>query len=425
MNLTKIIKESKTVLNESVSSRVFHFLPIAAMANIAENDTIEFSSSNRPSDKILSKGYPYYLSLSRTSSDNVGYVRMRISSGADAWKYCIARIEFDGDKLNANFKGGPVNYFNDSLANVKKIKKDSIVYSIPNNKDDSLSLRKKVMPRPEPPTKRGRPFATQVTANMMRPEIIRQTDRNQMHEYEDRIFSEYSGIEGVNDYIKRIDILIKLDSKVTAETKKEAFSYIGKVLSRYGDKVNIYTNEVAFNSMNIENTLNKKEFISSLQQNRYMPIDKNMFLRSYSSELKSDYQKEFNNETLICIGKALYCASYVEAYYNGNTVMNLYNRYLSKIGLMKYRETIDNGVNKLQSDIAEYGINAIDILPRTAFTVLENYLYGNKRKYYNYIMELYVNILNDIAYFTDNNNLPRHPKYLLRIMYNILKKAEK
>lgn len=424
MNLSRIVSESiKKVLSERVSSRVFHFLPIAAMANIAENDAISFSSSNRPSDKELSKGYPYYLSLSRTPSSAVGYVRMRISSGAEAWRYCIARIEFDGDKLNADFKGGPVNYFNDKLMKPNKVKHDSVVYSIPDS--DSLSITPKVMQRPEPSLKRGRPSAIQTQLNAMRPEIFRQIDRNQMHEYEDRIFSEYSGIDGVGEYIVRIDILIKINnSKYSNETKREALSQIGKVLSRYGSKVNIYTNEVAFNSMNIEGAIDKQKFITAYQKERYMPVDKNEFGQKYSDDMNTDFQKGIAPNALRDIGKILYCASYVEAYYTGNFTDLLFKRYQARIGLSQYSEYLNAGVDKLRADISKYGSGAIQNLTGTAFTKVEDALYGNKRQYFDYLMNLCTNVLKEVAYLTNDKELLTHPKHIAQVMTRIYNRKQ-
>ena len=171
------------------------------------------------------KEYDYYMCFSRTSSSVVGYPMMkRDHEGYILWKYCLVRLKINGDLLNANYKGMPVNYFNDkSLEKIdhfikrnpktKELEPD-VIDSEGNmfanhidvnmiSKDSPNAPKKSVINRgnphyPNPMSKRGRKKKDTAFID------YGETDRNQMLEYEDRLFSNKEYIPNAFRYIERI-----------------------------------------------------------------------------------------------------------------------------------------------------------------------------------------------------------------------------
>lgn len=101
---------SKKLIIERLSSKVFHFLPLKNMVKVSQMNALNLNTPTYKRDIELTKGYKYFLSLSRTPSTQVGYQKYRILTD-DTWKSYV-RIEFDGDLLNGNFKGHATNYYN-------------------------------------------------------------------------------------------------------------------------------------------------------------------------------------------------------------------------------------------------------------------------------------------------------------------------
>lgn len=307
------------VINEGISSRVFHFCPLSAMYSIAKDDKIMLSSSDRASDTRMSGGYPYFLSLSRTASSAVGYQRMRISGTGRQWSSALVRIELDGRLLNSSFKGSPQNYFTD--ADDSKIKHDGVVYSIVPGK---TTLQKKELNRyakqAETDSKgdfivpRGRPSKHGYTDYKM-------LDRNQMHEYEDRLVSNSPEIKNADKYIVRIDILMR-----RKWTDAGIFAQVGEIIRRYGKKVHIYNSEVAFNSFNVRNSI-------GANHERYGELDIEKFVNAYGKLLNSEYSAgNLKRSQGLIIAQCAYIAAYVESYMNGTPVKEEYGRILNEIG---------------------------------------------------------------------------------------------
>ena len=104
----------KKVITESLSQSVYHFTSVFSLLKILnENEMFCQAAKVGFGADDMNNKYDFYISFTRakSSQEGFGHTSTRIGS--------IARIEFDGDKLNKNFHGKPVNYWggSDSLNN--------------------------------------------------------------------------------------------------------------------------------------------------------------------------------------------------------------------------------------------------------------------------------------------------------------------
>jgi len=87
-------------LNEALSSRLWHARSYNAAYNILKDDTFVLSASVENEKDITHPNEYYYMSFMRSLGG---------SFTSDVY------FSMDGDKLNQNYKGGPVNYFRSAL----------------------------------------------------------------------------------------------------------------------------------------------------------------------------------------------------------------------------------------------------------------------------------------------------------------------
>ena len=272
-------KLNKTFIKESISSTVFHFCPLSTMYEISETNSFKLAKTGKyESDMRMNSlpthikdekiTYPYYMCFSRTPSTLVGYQLMRINQTKNEWVNSLVRIEIDGEALNYNYKGMPVNFFKEKnpsgdLAKKYKYAQDWDNFkAIPNkngSKGDSILfgkglLKTKSIPKVNPDIhKRGRTSKSDIGRLKVDYQAL---ERNRLSEYEDRIYSTKGYIPNANKYIKRIDILL------SPKTLKQynVLVMVNKIISRYGiDKVFVYDSQIAFNSMNIRNQISKSK----------------------------------------------------------------------------------------------------------------------------------------------------------------------
>ena len=115
--LNNLIKESldKFLMKEALSSKVYHFTSIKSVFNILNTNEMFCQSSLATSADDYSDKYKFYVSFTRVKSPKEGFGYNLYKSSS------FARIEFDGDKLNNNFSGRPVDYWNiDALSGKRK-----------------------------------------------------------------------------------------------------------------------------------------------------------------------------------------------------------------------------------------------------------------------------------------------------------------
>lgn len=92
------------LINEALSSTLFHWTSIAAAYKIFTSNRLFCQSAlaGGGADNMSQK-YKFYVSMARNKTNQEGF--------ATTYSNNAARIEFNGDALNQNFAGHPVNYW--------------------------------------------------------------------------------------------------------------------------------------------------------------------------------------------------------------------------------------------------------------------------------------------------------------------------
>lgn len=421
----KLIKEIvtlsvKKIINEGISPIVWHFCPIGPMYLIARDNQFRCTSvSDRPSDLRLTslpvnnktgeqKTYPYYMCVSRTPYSGVGYQQMRVDGGSSDWKSCLVRIELDGVALSANYKGMPVNYFNnDTSVNKTKIKHGGEIINNKNDEGNHINQKNRWV---DLYAIDGGKFLSQKRMKYgkgISGKVKDETDRRQMLEYEDRIYSKYEFIKNFDRYIKRIDIYCTsqvLNNKT--ENSSDILGMIKFIEQKFQGKVFIFNSKTAFNSTNIRNSINANNF------NKYGNID-NRFLNNTS---EYDDSKLLKQEAEI-LGK--YTALIISGHPNAEKIKML---IFNKLGLNKMdRDIQEQFLNRTNTEYQRLMSPNIETKEREKILLtLERYIkkeilkvHGGKLKY--------VQILNDFK--QDDENYLRK-KYNSNKTYITLKKFE-
>ena len=197
--------------------------------------------------------YKFYVSFTRVKSpkEGFGYNSYRRKS--------FARIEFDGDELNNNFSGRPVDYWNsDSLTNKRKYMKDvtnqKAYKYVPYDGNDNVDAKDMngVYKYDFKYPKENSPMYASFDGKIYKKEQIIPDDiqHHVFNEIEDRIQTNKPIIENINKYIIRVDILIDRDS----ENKDDIVYARNLSFSKF---VFVYDNMNDF-IMQSENTVNKE-----------------------------------------------------------------------------------------------------------------------------------------------------------------------
>ena len=253
--LNNLIKESldKFLMKEALSSKVYHFTSIKSAFNILKTNEMFCQSSLATSADDYSDKYKFYVSFTRVKSpkEGFGYNSYRRKS--------FARIEFDGDKLNNNFNGRPVDYWNsDSLTNKRKYMKDvtnqKAYRYVPYDGNDNVDAKDMdgVYKYDFKYPREDSPLYAIFDGKIYKKEQIIPDDiqHHVFNEIEDRIQTNKPIIENINKYITRVDILIDRDS----ENKDDIVYARNLSFSKF---VFVYDNMNDF-IMQSENTVNKE-----------------------------------------------------------------------------------------------------------------------------------------------------------------------
>lgn len=253
--LNNLIKESldKFLMKEALSSKVYHFTSIKSAFNILKTNEMFCQSSLATSADDYSDKYKFYVSFTRVKSpkEGFGYNSYRSSS--------FARIEFDGDKLNNNFSGRPVDYWNnDSLTNKRKYMKDvtnqKAYKYVPYDGNDNVDAKDMggVYKYDFKYPREDSPLYASFDGKIYKKEQIIPDDiqHHVFNEIEDRIQTNKPIIENINKYITRVDILIDRDN----ENKDDIVYARNLSFSKF---VFVYDNMKDF-IMQSENTVNKE-----------------------------------------------------------------------------------------------------------------------------------------------------------------------
>ena len=253
--LNNLIKESldKFLMKEALSSKVYHFTSIKSAFNILKTNEMFCQSSLATSADDYSDKYKFYVSFTRVKSPKEGF-------GYNSYKRkSFARIEFDGDKLNNNFNGRPVDYWNnDSLTNKRKYMKDvtnqKAYRYVPYDGNDNVDAKDMngVYKYDFKYPKEDSPLYASFDGKIYKKEQIIPDDiqHHVFNEIEDRIQTNKPIIENINKYITRVDILIDRDSE-----NKDDIVYARNL--SFSKWVFVYDNMKDF-IMQSENTVNKE-----------------------------------------------------------------------------------------------------------------------------------------------------------------------
>ena len=253
--LNNLIKESldKFLMKEALSSKVYHFTSIKSAFNILKTNEMFCQSSLATSADDYSDKYKFYVSFTRVKSPKEGF-------GYNSYKSSsFARIEFDGDKLNNNFSGRPVDYWNcDSLTNKRKYMKDvtnqKAYKYVPYDGNDNVDAKDMngVYKYDFKYPREDSPLYASFDGKIYKKEQIIPDDiqHHVFNEIEDRIQTNKPIIEDINKYITRVDILIDRDSE-----NKDDIVYARNL--SFSKWVFVYDNMKDFIMQN-ENTVNKE-----------------------------------------------------------------------------------------------------------------------------------------------------------------------
>ena len=253
--LNNLIKESldKFLMKEALSSKVYHFTSIKSAFNILKTNEMFCQSSLATSADDYSDKYKFYVSFTRVKSPKEGF-------GYNSYKSSsFARIEFDGDKLNNNFSGRPVDYWNcDSLTNKRKYMKDvtnqKAYKYVPYDGNDNVDAKDMngVYKYDFKYPREDSPLYASFDGKIYKKEQIIPDDiqHHVFNEIEDRIQTNKPIIEDINKYITRVDILIDRDSE-----NKDDIVYARNL--SFSKWVFVYDNMKDF-IMQSENTVNKE-----------------------------------------------------------------------------------------------------------------------------------------------------------------------
>ena len=285
--LNNLIKESldKFLMKEALSSKVYHFTSIKSAFNILKTNEMFCQSSLATSADDYSDKYKFYVSFTRVKSPKEGF-------GYNSYKRkSFARIEFDGDKLNNNFNGRPVDYWNnDSLTNKRKYMKDvtnqKAYRYVPYDGNDNVDAKDMdgVYKYDFKYPREDSPLYASFDGKIYKKEQIIPDDiqHHVFNEIEDRIQTNKPIIENINKYITRVDILIDRDSE-----NKDDIVYARNL--SFSKWVFVYDNMKDF-IMQSENTVNKEiQDDDSIESRIDLRNTLSTIGQSYCIELLSSY----------------------------------------------------------------------------------------------------------------------------------------
>ena len=281
--LNNLIKESldKFLMKEALSSKVYHFTSIKSAFNILKTNEMFCQSSLATSADDYSDKYKFYVSFTRVKSpkEGFGYNSYRRKS--------FARIEFDGDKLNNNFNGRPVDYWNsDSLTNKRKYMKDvtnqKAYRYVPYDGNDNVDAKDMdgVYKYDFKYPKEDSPLYASFDGKIYKKEQIipNEIQHHVFNEIEDRIQTNKPIIENINKYITRVDILIDRNSGSKDEivyARNLSFSKFVFVYDNMKDFImqseNTVNKEIQ-NDESIENKIDLYKNVLSWSQNDYIGL---------------------------------------------------------------------------------------------------------------------------------------------------------
>ena len=230
-DINRLIYESvkKCLLNEGLSSILYHFTSIDNGYSICNEDAIYLQSAYAKESDNYDKKRKFYLSCTRLFNSSFGYAS-KFSSGG-------VRIKLDGDKLAQRFKGKAINYW--------KGLNDKYYYyqHLPKNHEEFKKSISWDLDR----FKKGHPDATEKDIeHFINHNFNTDAQKHIDNETEDRILSYEPVIRDAHEYILSIDVLLP-NLKDDEKQQKIAYSFLYK--TKLGSLVKIYDNVNDFNNL--------------------------------------------------------------------------------------------------------------------------------------------------------------------------------
>ena len=211
-NIDSIINSSlkeninRLILNEAISSVVYHFTGLRKLYNILVSDTFYMQSAfSAQSDDMSNK--KFFMSTTRQKSGELGYSRGK-----------RVRITLNGDLLNQRYEGKPVDYWGETMGKYAYFKKK----------------------------KEGRDI------DYYQPST----------ENEDRVFSNEPEIYDFHKYVKRIDILVENDDDLSVVKKCLHTKFI--------NLIHVYKDNKSFNMQIDKNELEHTDILMNAGDNPNM-----------------------------------------------------------------------------------------------------------------------------------------------------------
>ena len=212
MNLHRLVENTinSYLLNEMLSSKCYHFTTLDGLLRILKTNTFLLktdvvSDTEHWEDKPR---YRFFMSTTRVRDGRFGYNHFINENEM------LVRITLNGDLLNANYRGKPVNW---------QMHSDKIRGYIPNLRS-AKSIKLSSMYNSDGRRAQIQPFV----------------------ENEDRIYSNKPNIPNADRYIERIDVLTYLSNDFV-DIDTQAMDILQNIPSRFRNITHIYTTMKDFN----------------------------------------------------------------------------------------------------------------------------------------------------------------------------------
>ena len=277
------------LLNESLSSEVYHFTSLFGLRKMLEDGKIRMSEVDKnSSDDLLNKGYTHYLSFTRSYNSLVGYAgrtnRYKFHNRT-GWENentklgnknaLLVRLVFDGDALSSKYKAGPVDFLQKQF---EKGPAMAAKYDDEGHKVDWFTKALGINYEDNPLDAREKMF-------------------KYYQDTEDRIFSNDDSLD-LDKYLKRVDVLIPNSNL------KQIMAFIYKILTDKKIKENgllqrlaFFTSVEDFNNKKCTNYMNQYEMLKKCIY--FFKSNVKDFVKNGEIESLSDKEKKYKEEECI------------------------------------------------------------------------------------------------------------------------------
>jgi len=122
----KLYKIAKKIINETISNIVYHYTTMNSAIQILTGNKL-IASDSQGKDKILNKGFPYYISTTRIKHSHIFKSNVK--------------IVINGEKLNHKYKSCPIDYYGGAKPRLYKNIHDEICIMKADEAEDRILLK--------------------------------------------------------------------------------------------------------------------------------------------------------------------------------------------------------------------------------------------------------------------------------------------